>query len=166
MLHTKRLVEQCPVLDAVFNEVLRHKNGAGAMRSVSERIVVGGKELQPGNLAYIPFHQLHTNENVWGANCLDFDHTRFLKRKALARNTSFRPFGGGATYCPGRTLAKIEIFGAVAIILHRFDIRLAVLGKEKQRFPILNIKTPSLGVNGPVRGMDVLVELTSKKATA
>lgn len=161
-LNMKHLSESCPVLDATFNEVLRHKNGAGAMRLVAETTDVGGKQLQPGNMAYIPFHQLHTNEDVWGERRLEFDHTRFLKKKSLARNTSFRPFGGGATYCPGRTLAKREVFSAVAIFLHRFNMKLAVTGKEKQPFPVLNIKTPSLGVNGPVKDMDVIVEMTER----
>jgi cytochrome P450 len=159
-LDIKYLSEHCPVLDAVFNEFLRHKNAAGAMRLVAEQTTIGSKKLEPGNMAYVPFYQIHTNENVWGDRCLEFDHTRFLKRKSLARNTSFRPFGGGGTYCPGRTLAKQEVFSAVAIILHRFDVRLAVTGEMKQPFPILNIKTPSLGLNGPVKGMDIIVEMT------
>jgi cytochrome P450 len=159
-LDIKYLSEHCPVLDAVFNEVLRHKNAAGAMRLVAEQTTIGSKKLEPGNMAYVPFYQIHTNENVWGDRCLEFDHTRFLKRKSLARNTSFRPFGGGGTYCPGRTLAKQEVFSAVAIILHRFDVRLAVMGEMKQPFPILNIKTPSLGLNGPVKGMDIIVDMT------
>ncbi|KUI59524.1 Cholesterol 7-alpha-monooxygenase [Cytospora mali] len=162
-LNIKHLTENCPILDATFNEVLRHKNAAGAMRRVAEKTRIGNKELQPGSIAYIPFHQIHTNEGVWGDNSLVFDHTRFLKRKSLARNASFRPFGGGATYCPGRTLAKQEVFSAIAIILHRFDVRLAEVGHGKQQFPILNVKTPSLGLNGPIKGMDVIAEMVPKQ---
>lgn len=160
-LDTKYLAEQCPILEATCNEVLRHKNAAGTMRKVARKTKVGGRDLQPGNIAYIPFYQLHTNETVWGDKCLEFDHTRFLKRKSLARHLSFRPFGGGSTYCPGRTLARREVYGAVAILLHRFEIRLAVIKGARQEFPLQNIKTPSLGMNGPVKGMDVLVEMTS-----
>lgn len=166
-LNIKYLGDSCPVLDATFNEVLRHKNAAGAMRLIKEKTEIGSptKKLQPGNMVYIPFHQIHTNEVVWGERCLDFDHTRFLKRKSLARHASFRPFGGGATYCPGRTLAKQEVFSAVAIILHRFDVRLATMGNkvQSQVFPVLNVKTPSLGLNGPVKGMDVIVEMLPRK---
>ena len=33
-LDTKYLSDHCPALDATFNEALRHKNAAGAMRLV------------------------------------------------------------------------------------------------------------------------------------
>lgn len=99
---------------------------------------------------------------MWGDDCLEFDHTRFLKKKYLARNPSFRPFGGGVTYCPGRTLAKREVFSAVAIFLRRFNMRLALNGSKPQPFPVLNIKTPSLGLNGPTQGMDVIVEMAER----
>lgn len=74
------LTENCPVLDAAFNEVLRHNNTGGAMRKIIGKARVGDKRLQPRNMAYIPFHQVHTNENVWGDRCLESDYTRFLKR--------------------------------------------------------------------------------------
>ncbi|ROV91189.1 hypothetical protein VMCG_09334 [Cytospora schulzeri] len=161
-LDVKNISDRYPVFDAVLNEVLRHKNSAGAMRLVVEKTKIGNKVLQPGNTVLIPFQQIHTNENVWGDNCLEFDHTRFLERKSMARNTSFRPFGGGSSYCAGKTLAKQEVFSAVAILLHRFDLRLAMTGKMNQPFPVLNVRTPSMGINGPEKGMDLIVEMTER----
>lgn len=132
-------------------------------RKVLEPTTIGGKILQPGNSVIIPSRQLHKNEAVWGENVNDFDAFRFTKNKGLARHSSFRPFGGGVTYCPGRILAKEEVFGFIAILLHRFNIRLAELPEangEKQIFPQLDDSTPALGITGPVKSMDVVVEMT------
>ncbi|KAF3765563.1 cytochrome P450 [Cryphonectria parasitica EP155] len=165
-LNTKHFKRDCPVLDAIFHEIFRHKNAAGTMRLVSETTVIGGKELQPGNLAYIPFRQLHHNEAVWGPTYQDFDHTRFIDNKSLVRHPSFRPFGGGQTHCTGRTLAKLEVFSAAAILLRRFDMRLAGAtaagNSEKPSFPVLDNETLSLGLNGPLRGSDLFVKMIEK----
>ncbi|PSR97369.1 cytochrome P450 [Coniella lustricola] len=163
-LDTKHLKKGCPTLNAVFHEILRHKNAAGTMRLVKSTTLIGGKTLKPGNLAYVPFRQLHNNEAVWGPACNDFDHTRFLdKNKAMMRNPAFRPFGGGQTHCTGRTLAKLEVFSAVAILLRRFEVKLAQTSDGSfPSLPALDTQTISLGINGPVRGSDLLIEISNK----
>lgn len=45
----------------------------------------------------IPSRELHINEAVFGAKPLDFDAERFLNDKQLAKDPSFKPFGGGTT---------------------------------------------------------------------
>lgn len=154
-LDIKYLCANCPHLESVLNETLRIKNSAGALRVATEETQVGTKTLQPGNSILIPFRQLHSNRNVWGPSVDDFDPYRFLRQKSLARHPSFRPFGGGGTLCPGRTLAKEQVFGFIAILLHRFDIRLAGSATQ-QPFPRLNDLAPSLGIGRPVKGMDVM----------
>ncbi|KAK4209840.1 cytochrome P450 [Rhypophila decipiens] len=169
-LDIRYLCANAPYLDAILNEVLRLKNGSGAIREVLKDTTVGGKTLEAGNLAWIPFHQLHTNLNVWGSNAEDFDPFRFIKNKNLDRHPSFRPFGGGATLCPGTLLTKEEIFGFIAILLHRYDIRLATAtsvglkpgDNKKQEFPRMNDLVPSTGVNGPMPGMDIVVDIKMK----
>lgn len=138
-------------------------NAASAARSVTSEVEIGGKLLQPGSIVMIPFRLLHSNENVWGETVDAFDHTRFLKKKSLARHPSFRPFGGGSTYCPGKVLAKQELFGVVAILLHRFNLVLAQInGQTKQPFPRMNVNKPSVGFNGPVEGDDLYLDLSAK----
>lgn len=113
----------------------------------------------------MPSRQLHTNENVWGENVRDFDPFRFLKRKGLARHSSFRPFGGGGTYCPGRVLAREEVYGFIAILLHRYEMELASDSadeEERPPFPLLNDATPALGITGPMRDMDVIVGISMR----
>lgn len=162
-LDIKYLVANCPHLDSVFYESLRLNGGAMVSRVVLNKTTIGGKVLQPRTTILMPSRQLHTNEAVWGlGSAFDFDAQRFLNHRGLVRSPSFRPFGGGATYCPGRKLAREEVYGFVAILLHRFDMSVVCTqGKEGERppFPILDKTTPGLGITGPLKAMDVIVEM-------
>lgn len=162
MLNIKYLCEHSTTLNTMFCEALRVNGGAMISRKVSKITHIGGTLLQPGNSVIIPSRQLHMNPDVWGNNVEQFDAFRFADRKGLARHSSYRPFGGGATYCPGRVLAKEEVFGFIAILLHRFHIKLANThgATHGQSFPKLDDSSPALGITGPVKGMDVVVEMS------
>lgn len=166
-LDIKYLVANCPHLDSVFYESLRLNGGAMISRMVLRKTSIGGKVLQTGNGILMPSRQLHTNEAVWGVGCArKFDALRFMRNKSLTRHSSFRPFGGGGTYCPGRVLAKEEVYGFVAILLHQYEMRIASgQGKkgENPPFPLLDDTTPGLGITGPVKCMDIIVNM--KKIT-
>jgi cytochrome P450 len=162
-LDRKHLCANSPTLDAMFHEALRLNGGAMVARKVLEPLKLGGKLLLKGHTVLIPSRQLHMNEQVWGSNVNEFDAARFAKDKSLTRHSSFRPFGGGVTYCPGRVLAKEEVFGFIAIFLHRFDLKLAkatATGQSQQKFPRLDDTIPALGISGPIKGMDIFVDLT------
>ena len=161
-LDKKHLCANSPILDAMFHEALRLNGGAMVARKVLQPLELGGKILQQGNTVLIPSRQLHKNENVWGHDVNEFNAFRFAKDKSLAQHSSFRPFGGGVTYCPGRVLAKEEVFGFIAILSHRFDLKLAkmaVSGTSQQTFPRLDDTIPALSISGPVKGMDIHVDL-------
>ncbi|KAI1451396.1 cytochrome P450 [Annulohypoxylon moriforme] len=164
-LDVKYLCSNCPNLDATFNEVLRLNNTAAAVRVATHETIVGGKVLKKGSMIVMPFRQLHTDENVWGSDVSQFSPTRFLKNKSWARHPSFRPFGGGATLCPGQTLARQEVFGFIAILIHRFHLSLPSKSPkgEKPPFPCLNSMTPSFGLNGPIKGTDIFVGVAEVK---
>lgn len=117
-LDIKYLCENSPYLESVLYESLRLHGGAMVSRIVLRKTKIGEKILQPGNIILMPSRQLHTNKNVWGHSALEFNPVKFLKNKSLGRHPSFRPFGGGSTYCPGRVLAKEEVFSFVAILLY------------------------------------------------
>ncbi|OTA54021.1 cytochrome P450 [Hypoxylon sp. EC38] len=162
-LDIKFLSSNSPHLDSIFNEVLRLNNTAAAVRVVSQDTILGGKELKAGSTILMPFRQLHMNEDVWGGDVSQFNPSRFLKKKSLTRSPAFRPFGGGATLCPGQTLARQEIFGFIAILLRRFRLEVAKdSAGNKLPFPRLNSMTPSFGLNGPMKGMDVFVDIAEK----
>lgn len=118
------LQSQTPYLTALWHETLRVCNSSASARFVTADTAIGTHTLRAGRRLLIPYRQLHLNEAVFGENAADFDITRFLNDSKLAQNLSYRPFGGGITYCPGRFLAKQEIFMALAFLLHRNDVSL------------------------------------------
>ena len=163
------LIEHCPQLEAIYHEVLRLHMSNSLMRHVTAPTRIGGKLLQKGRNVMVPYRLLHYDPDVWGSNASAFDPQRFLLDKELARNPSYRPFGGGQHLCPGRFLAKQAIFAFVALSLSRFDLCLdseeAVKGAwgsgregaSMQRFPRAEDLKPGLATLGPRAGDDVVV---------
>ena len=157
-LDVKFLCANATVLDRTFHECLRLKAGAMMGRKVLAPTRIGNKLLNPGGTVLIPTRQLHSNPNVWGTDHQQFSEARFANNQGLLKHSSYRPFGGGVSLCPGRKAAREQVFAFVAILIHRFDIK---LNRDiRQEFPSLNISTPALGVTGPAKGMDILVELS------
>ena len=150
------LVAHCPHLTATYHEALRLNSSAASVRTASSPTVIGGKLLRRGTKLMSPFRQLHFDEGIFGADAQRFVPERFIRDEGLVRSKGFRPFGGGTTHCPGRFVAKQEVFMFVAVVLHRFEVRLA---PGEQAFPVLERKKPSLGVMDPVEGDDVVVEV-------
>ncbi|KAI9701109.1 MAG: hypothetical protein M1836_001778 [Candelina mexicana] len=159
------LMGHCPQLDAVYHESLRVVNGALAARKIIAPTPMGTKVLRSGNTILIPLRQLHYDKAIFGGEPEKFEFDRFLNDKNLKNSPSFKPFGGGTAYCPGRFLAKQEMYYFVALFLNRFDVKLATEDSQgpavmkPQKFPKLDVSTPALGVNGPVKGADVYVHL-------
>lgn len=160
------LLTTCPRLEALFHEVLRISNSSASVRAVVAPTYLGSKVLRAGTKVLIPHRQLHSNKSIFGPSASSFDAERFLRQKELSRSLGYRPFGGGSTYCPGRIVARQEIFAFVALALQRFEVGLTKdLGggtgtKEgAQAFPRLDEMTPSLGVMAPLKGDDVLVSV-------
>lgn len=111
----------------------------------------------------MPFRQLHFDEGVFGANIESFNAERFLNRD-LVKSPSWRPFGGAATLCPGRFIARREIYLFVALVLQRFEIGLVGMETEKDNdggaaFPRLDEEKPTNGIMGPRKGHDIHVRL-------
>lgn len=150
------LTTACPRLDSIYHEVLRLTSSAASVRTVESPLTIGGTYLRKGTKLMSPFRQFHFDPDIYGPDVQDFVPDRFLRDKGLEKSKGYRPFGGGTTYCPGRFVAKQEVFMFVAVVLHRFDVRLA---GEGQSFPVLDRKKPSLGVMDPVKGDDVILEV-------
>ncbi|KAL8731564.1 MAG: hypothetical protein Q9181_004257, partial [Wetmoreana brouardii] len=170
------LVENCPQLDGVYHEVLRLYISNSLMRHVTSPTKIGGKTFREGGLILVPYRLLHLDPHVWGANAAAFDADRFLHNKDLTRSPSYRPFGGGQHLYPGRYLAKRSIYTFIAVVLARFEIRLAektsAVSKDgtskdqriKQRFPRAKDLKPGLATLGPRDGEDVLFCCSLRKA--
>ena len=162
------LTTACPLLESAYFEILRIVNTALSARKIVAPTPLGtnnGKVLAAGHTILIPFRQLHQNPRVFGADPGRFVPDRFLVEPELKRSASYKPFGGGVNYCPGRFLAKQEMLVFVALVLNRFEVGVATEGPggeklaREQGFPELDMATPALGVNGPVKGQDVFVSL-------
>ena len=160
-LDIPHLLTKCPLLESTYMEVMRLVNGALSARKIVAPTRIGGKILDSGNTILIPIRQLHHSTKAFGDNPAHFNPERFLRDKSLSNSSYFRPFGGGANYCPGRFLAKQEMLVFTALMLTRFDISLSE--GVPQPFPELDMATPALGVNGHTKGTDVLIDL--KEAT-
>lgn len=157
------LVHSCPSLNALFDEVLRMTNSSSSVRSVVSNTVVGGFTFHAGTKVIIPYRQLHFDEAVFGQDAHNLNIGRFLENKNLNRSPSYRPFGGGSTYCPGRFIARQEVVGFVAIVLKRFNVApwKSQNGSE-QRFPSLEEKKPCLGVMGPAEKEDLIIAVSQR----
>ena len=93
-----------------------------SVRPIVVDTVIGGKTLRRGATLIAPARQLHLDERVFGETPHAFRPQRFLDHPALEHSPSFRTFGGGATRCLGRALAKQIVLSFVAIALNRFEI--------------------------------------------
>ena len=153
------LLDNCPVLASVDDELLRLVNAPIGTRLVVSETSLGGKKLRPGKKILMPYRQLHMDTQIFGPDTNKFKSERFLQDKNLIRNTSYRPFGGGNTYCPGRFMSRREICMFVALLLHRFDARLHEGNGEKPPFPRMDFKIPASGMFGSVPRDDVVVEV-------
>ncbi|KAF2464777.1 cytochrome P450 [Lindgomyces ingoldianus] len=151
-----------PYLTALWYEALRLTNSSASARVVTSDTQLGPYVLRAGNRLLIPYHQLHRNVSTFGEDADKFDISRFLDDEKLPQNPSFRPFGGGVTYFPGRFLAKQEIFMAIAFLLCRFDVELKMDGNVKQKFPRMDEAKPGIGIVGPVKGDDLVIKLKPK----
>jgi cytochrome P450 len=96
------------------------------------------------------------DEKVFGPDVDVFRIERFLEKPSLAKDSSFRPFGGGLNYCPGRFLAKKEVLTVVGLLFSKHDICLQESG---QAFPQMATKKPGLGIAGPAANQNVLVRV-------
>ena len=172
-----RLEKDCPRLMSFYHEILRLTTSSTSIRTVKSPIsLTGGTHiLPPAAKVLLPLRQLHFDKSVFGPNADDFDPDRFLRDPKLSTSPSFRPFGGGSTYCPGRYVARYEVLSFIALILTRLDVRLSQgkdggsgsgsktsRGREKRErpgFPRLDSKKPTLGMMMPLAGDDVRVEV-------
>ena len=160
-LDTAFLASKCTLLKAVYHEALRLTKRDLGYRKVDRDTHIGNKVLRGGNFGMVPVCQLHDNAQVFGLDARTFNPQRFLADKGLTSSPSYKPYGGGKTYCPGRFFAMQEIFGFVALLIHRFNIRLAYPG---QNFPLPDESMLTLGVSRPAPGQTVAVTLSCSKA--
>ncbi|KAE9983847.1 hypothetical protein EG328_009461 [Venturia inaequalis] len=151
----------CPHLNALWNECLRLGSASASTRYVDHDTMIGNSMLLQNSVAMAPYSQMHQNPDYFGANADEFDHRRFLKDSSLDKQPAFKPWGGGTTHCPGRHVAKLEVFLFVALALTESDLKVAQVDEKGrpllQRKPKFDMKSPCMGVRNPIDNQDILV---------
>lgn len=106
-----------------MREVLRFRTVGTSARLVMEDHMLNGEYLlKKGGLVMLPGPVQHSDTTVWGANALEFDHTRFMQPDKRIPATAFRAFGGGASLCPGRHFATTIILNFTAMLVMKSDV--------------------------------------------
>ena len=120
--------EKSQLLHSTFQELLRvHAMGAGS-RYVREDVLLHGQYLlKKGMVVQMPMAIMHSDPRIWGANVDDFQPNRFLKQAEVIKDSksqsvAYRPFGGGASMCPGRHFVTLEVMALTALMVLKFDI--------------------------------------------
>lgn len=121
--------ETCPLLYSTWQEVLRvHALGAGARFILEDVMLDDTFLLRKGMVVQMPMAVMHNDAAAWGENVKDFQPRRFLKQSSTRKggfkqsSTAYRPFGGGASMCPGRHFVTLETMALAACMLSRFDL--------------------------------------------
>ena len=165
-----RLEQRCPRLVAIANETLRLTASSSTIRGVQRTTYLDGKLLRAGAQILIPYRLAHFDSEVFGKNPEVFQAERFLEAKNLGKSPTFRPFGGGKSYCPGRFFARREVYTFVALALHRFDITINAVKRggfparaSTSVVPRMDLKKFSLAVVDPVKGDDLIIDLQKRE---
>jgi cytochrome P450 len=152
-------LSDCPTLSSLVNEVLRFGSASSSMRVTTVDTIIGGKRIPAKSRVMVPTRELHLNPSVFGTTSNQFRPERFLTAKEdLTKSSSFRPFGGGISHCPGRFIAQQEIKMVIVLLLKNWEVHIA----DGSGMPELETRIPTTGIMGPKDGGDVFLRMKPK----
>lgn len=145
-----------PLLNSMFHETLRLYIDLLVVRQVDAGTTLGPHIVHEDEMVMVPSWLSHRNPQNF-SKPEAFDPARFLvkdpdtgklKFSISGLNGKYFPFGGGHYMCPGRTFAKQEVLGSIALLLLNFDVeciefvkktktRTVGAGRDAARFPRL-----------------------------
>ncbi|KAK5113202.1 hypothetical protein LTR62_003538 [Meristemomyces frigidus] len=173
-----------PRLNSAFHEVLRFYTDVLILRQVDSSVVLGGiHSVKQNEQVMAPSWLTHRNPEFF-PNPEVFDPERFLLHNEVTGKLSYSasglggkyfPFGGGHYMCPGRTFAKQEVLGSIAVLLLNFEIEFVAftqafegeslpVGKDAKVFPRMKrgyAGNQVVGIEGDMR-----VRIKRKKSAA
>ena len=153
--------EECVLLYSTFQELLRVHALGSSVRYVREDITLQGQYLlKKGMVVQMPMAVMHSDSSTWGADVNEFQPRRFLKLQNGTKNsktnaTAYRPFGGGASLCPGRHFVTLEAMALAASLVLRFDVEPAEgkwkIPRQKQESMATNVFPPAEDIKVKIR---------------
>jgi cytochrome P450 len=155
----QKKLERCPILTATYYETLRTVTSSISAREVVSECTIGSLRFQADTRVIIPSRQTLIDDSIFGANAKSFDINRFLKNPRLIKSPSFRPFGGGISYCPGRFMAMKEAMSFTVLVLRNFDVKPL---DAKLEYPRIDTAKPCLGIMDVVHDEDLLLRVRRK----
>jgi cytochrome P450 len=135
------LLLKLSLLNSMFHEVLRVYIDLLIVRQVDADTTIGPHIVHKNEVIMAPSWLSHRNAEHF-AKPDAFDPARFLvddpetgkmKFSTAGLTGKFFPFGGGHYMCPGRTFAKQEVLGAIAVLLLNFDIEFVEFVKPSKQ---------------------------------
>lgn len=153
--------EKCSLLYSTFQEMLRCHALGSSVRYVREDILLQDQYLlKKGMVVQMPMAVMHSDPSAWGADVHRFQPRRFLKSLHNAREfktnaTAYRPFGGGASLCPGRHFVTLEAMALTASFVLRFDVApvdgVWKIPAQKQESMATNVFPPTEDIRVEIR---------------
>jgi cytochrome P450 len=130
-----------PLLNSAFHEVLRLYVDLLVVRQVDISVALGSHYVRKGDQVMAPSWMTHRDPGQFERPD-EFDPERFLTHDTNGKlvcstaglNGRYFPFGGGHYMCPGRTFARQEVLGSVAVLLLGYQIEfLEFVGGKRSR---------------------------------
>lgn len=116
----------CPTMLAMLQETLRYHSTLVNVKKVHHDTTLANQYLlKKDAIIMIPGTAVHHDPEIWGASATSFDHHRFATpegQRKLGSTLAFRPFGAGATMCPGRHFTTNVILSFAAMVLLQFEV--------------------------------------------
>jgi cytochrome P450 len=126
--------ERLTYLEAVTHETMRLKSVAPMLfLETNHAVELGGVHLPAGTAVFLLTRQCGLQEQAFSA-AAQFQPERWLDAPTVPRSghdpSAFVPFGAGPRFCPGRSLALLEIKAVMAMLCRNF--RLAKTAEAQQ----------------------------------
>ncbi|KAI1821858.1 cytochrome P450 [Xylaria intraflava] len=161
-------LDQCPLLNSLFNEIVRFYNTGSSMRETARPIHLGNKIVPKGSRIVLPKRHLLLDPAVFGEDANVVNPYRFIQNKALEKHEYYHPFGQGITRCSGKIIGRFEVLSFVAWTLWRYEFvvipetQKAVDGTQGMAMPRIDFGKPSLGISKQVEGDDLVIQIQKR----